>query len=61
MMKRAKGVALAEGWEKHTVRGSVSILGSKVGQKIERRTPLGSAATRSRSSLPVLGRRPKVF
>ena len=40
MMKRAKGVTLAEiveatGWQKHTVRGFVSILGSKGGQKIE--------------------------
>jgi Protein of unknown function (DUF3489) len=40
MMKRAKGVTLAEimqatGWQKHTVRGFVSILGSKGGMKIE--------------------------
>jgi hypothetical protein len=40
MMKRAKGVTLAEiveatGWQKHTVRGFVSILGSKGGEKIE--------------------------
>ena len=40
MMKRAKGVTLAEiveatGWQKHTVRGFVSILGSKGGQKID--------------------------
>jgi hypothetical protein len=40
MMKRAKGVSLAEimeatGWQKHTVRGFVSILGSKGGEKIE--------------------------
>ena len=40
MMKRAKRVTLAEiaeatGWQKHTVRGFVSILGSKGGQKIE--------------------------
>jgi hypothetical protein len=40
MMKRAKGVTLAEivtatGWQNHTVRGFVSILGSKGGQKIE--------------------------
>jgi hypothetical protein len=40
MMKRAKGVTLAEivettGWQKHTVRGFVSILGSRGGQKIE--------------------------
>jgi hypothetical protein len=40
MKKRAKGVTLAEiveatGWQKHTVRGFVSILGSKGGQKID--------------------------
>ena len=40
MMKRAKGATLAEiteatGWQKHTLRGFVSILGSKGGQKIE--------------------------
>ena len=40
MMKRAKGVTLAEiiestGWQKHTVRGFVSILGSKGGESIE--------------------------
>ena len=40
MMKRAKGVTLPEiveatGWQKHTVRGFVSILGSKGGLKIE--------------------------
>ena len=40
IMKRAKGVTLAEimeatGWQAHTVRGFVSILGSKGGQKIE--------------------------
>ena len=39
MMKRAKGVTLAEiigatGCQKHTVRGFVSILGSKGGEKI---------------------------
>jgi hypothetical protein len=40
MMTRAKGVTLAEimeatGWQKHTVRGFVSILGSKGGHSIE--------------------------
>ena len=40
MMMRAKGVTLAEimeatGWQKHTVRGFVSILGSKGGHTIE--------------------------
>jgi hypothetical protein len=40
MMKRAKGVTLGEimkatGWQAHTVRGFVSILGRKGGEKIE--------------------------
>jgi hypothetical protein len=40
MMRRAKGATLPEimeatGWQKHTVRGFVSILGSKPGEKIE--------------------------
>jgi hypothetical protein len=40
MMKRAKGATLAEivqatGWQKHTVRGFVSILGSKGEEKVE--------------------------
>jgi hypothetical protein len=40
MMKRARGATLAEiteatGWQNHTVRGFVSILGSKGGEKIE--------------------------
>ena len=40
MMKRAKGATLAEivdatGWQKHTVRGFVSILGKNGGEKIE--------------------------
>ena len=40
LMKRAKGVTLAEimavtKWQAHTVRGFVSILGSKGGEKIE--------------------------
>jgi uncharacterized protein DUF3489 len=39
-MKRAKGATLAEimeatSWQAHTVRGFVSILGSKGGLKIE--------------------------
>ena len=40
MMKRAKGATLAEimevtSWKGHTIRGFVSLLGSKGGQKIE--------------------------
>jgi len=40
LMKRAKGATLAEimdatGWQAHTVRGFVSILGSKGGEKVE--------------------------
>jgi hypothetical protein len=40
LMKRAKGTTLAEimavtKWQAHTVRGFVSILGSKGGEKIE--------------------------
>jgi hypothetical protein len=40
MMKRAEGVTLAEimettSWQAHTVRGFVSILGSKGGEKVE--------------------------
>ena len=39
MMKRTKGATLAEimnvtGWQKHTVRGFVSILGKKGGAKV---------------------------
>jgi hypothetical protein len=38
-LRRAKGVSLAEiqkltGWQKHTVRGFISVLGSKAGLKI---------------------------
>jgi Protein of unknown function (DUF3489) len=40
LLKRAKGATLPEimeatGWQKHTVRGFVSVLGSKGGEKIE--------------------------
>jgi len=50
MMKRAKGATLAEimsatGWQKHTVRGFVSILGSKGGEKIESSKNAGGERT----------------
>ena len=40
MMQRGKGATLDEimeatGWQRHTVRGFVSVLGSKGGEKIE--------------------------
>ncbi|HEY4361424.1 MAG TPA: DUF3489 domain-containing protein [Bryobacteraceae bacterium] len=40
LMKRAKGATLAEimestGWQRHTVRGFVSILGSKGGERVD--------------------------
>jgi hypothetical protein len=40
MMRRAKGATLGEivaatGWQKHTIRGLVSTLGSQGGMKIE--------------------------
>ena len=40
LMKHAKGATLAEimeatGWQKHTVRGFISLLGSKGGETIE--------------------------
>jgi len=50
MMKRAKGATLAEiveatGWQKHTVRGFVSVLGSKGGEKIESSKNAGGERT----------------
>jgi hypothetical protein len=56
MMKRTKGVTLDEimeatGWQKHTVRGFVSILGSKaVRRSNPPRMPPGSARIASRSN-----------
>jgi len=57
MMKRATGTTLAEimeatGWQKHTVRGFVSILGKKGGEKIESsKNAAADGRTRSRSRL----------
>jgi Protein of unknown function (DUF3489) len=50
MMKRAKGATLAEimavtKWQAHTVRGFVSILGSKGGEKIESSKNAGGERT----------------
>jgi Protein of unknown function (DUF3489) len=50
MMTRARGATLAEimeatGWQQHTVRGFVSILGSKGGHKIESSTNPAGART----------------
>lgn len=56
MMKCAKGATLAEiveatGWQKHTVRGFVSIVGSKGGEKIESsKNTAGERMFESRSS-----------
>jgi hypothetical protein len=48
--RRPKGATLAEivdaaGWQKHTVRGFVSILGSKGGEKIESSNDAGGERT----------------
>ena len=50
LMKRAKGATLAEimavtKWQGHTVRGFVSILGSKGGEKIESSTSAAGERT----------------
>ena len=50
LMKRPKGVTLAEimeatGWQRHTVRGFVSILGSKGGHTIESTKNAGGERT----------------
>jgi hypothetical protein len=50
MLQRAKGATLDEimeatGWQRHTVRGFVSILGSKGGEKIESSTNALGART----------------
>src|SRR5580700_8980034 len=56
MMKHAKGATLPEimeatGWQPHTVRGFVSILGSKGGEKIESsKNAAGERSTASRNS-----------
>jgi hypothetical protein len=51
LMKRAKGATLSQmmeatGWQKHTVRGFVSILGRKGGEKIESTNPAGERTYR---------------
>jgi hypothetical protein len=57
LMKRVKGATLAEimsvtKWQAHTVRGFISILGTKGGEKIESsKTPRANERTRLRSSL----------
>jgi hypothetical protein len=61
MMKRAKGATLAEimattGWQAHTVRGFVSILGCKGGEKIESSKNATGSGHTSRSLC--LGRAP---
>jgi hypothetical protein len=71
MMKRAKGATLAEimkltEWQAHTVRGFVSILGSKGGEKIEssknaageRTYKIGEIASGKSSSKRRLGHAP---
>lgn len=50
MLKRARGASLAEimeatGWQAHTVRGFVSILGGKGGEKIESSKNAGGERT----------------
>ena len=59
MMKRAKGVTLAEikdatGWQKHTVRGSSASSAARAAARRSspRRTPTESALIRSRSKHP---------
>jgi hypothetical protein len=52
MMKRAKGATLAKikavtKWQAHTVRGFVSILGCKGGEKIESSKNVAGARTYS--------------
>ena len=57
LMKRAKGATLADiaeltAWQRHTIRGFVSILGKKASTRSSpRRIPKGNARTRSRSSV----------
>jgi hypothetical protein len=64
MMKRAKGTTLAEiteatAWQNHTVRGFVSILGSKNGEKIEStKNAARERSYRSQSGEPAMSSAP---
>jgi hypothetical protein len=60
MMKRAEGATLAEimkatGWQPHTVRGFVNILGSKGGEKIDSSKNAAGERTCNSSSKRRLG------
>ena len=57
LMKRAKGGTLAEimkatGWQAHTVRGFVSILGSKGGEKRPHQNAHATTAGHRRQRMP---------
>src|SRR5437016_103223 len=57
MMKRAKGATLAEimeatGWQKHTVRGFVSILGNREGRRSNPRRTLRAVHTSRTRNVP---------
>ena len=64
LMKRAKGATLAEimastEWQAHTVRGFVSILGSKGGEKIESSKNAAGERTYKIDEIPQATVRPK--
>jgi hypothetical protein len=61
MMKHAKGASLAEimeatGWQAHTVRGSVRLIGSKGAEKIEFRQERGGRSNVPRCQVAELAR-----